>query len=182
MRRLRALLVVCLVSLPVSASQGGMNESISLEGTGIEALQYEEVMRTNNGPSDYDVIILMDDDSNISNISWITQVCINSGVCHPPQESHMERGDNGEFVGNLDTEPGYSYVNWKFIVEMENGSESHIPDVGFGWRVWSDCWFDNGTWGGSETYCQEDDDSLSGFTVSMVVASTVMAALMARRD
>ncbi len=182
MRRLRALLVVCLVSLPVSASQGGMNESISLEGTGIEALQYEEVMRTNNGSSDYDVIILMDDDSNISNISWITQVCINSGVCHPPQESHMERGDNGEFVGNLDTEPGYSYVNWKFIVEMENGSESHIPDVGFGWRVWSDCWFDNGTWGGSETYCQEDDDSLSGFTVSMVVASTVMAALMARRD
>ena len=182
MRRLRALLVVCLVSLPVSASQGGMNESISLEGTGIEALQYEEVMRTNNGSSDYDVIILMDDDSNISNISWITQVCINSGVCHPPQESHMERGDNGEFVGNLDTEPGYSYVNWKFIVEMENGSESHIPDVGFGWRVWSDCWFDNGTWGGSETYCQEDNDSLSGFTVSMVVASTVMAALMARRD
>ena len=182
MRRLRALLVVCLVSLPVSASQGGMNESISLEGTGIEALQYEEVMRTNNGSSDYDVIILMDDDSNISNISWITQVCINSGVCHPPQESHMERGDNGEFVGNLDTEPGYSYVNWKFIVEMENGSESHIPDVGFGWRVWSDCWFDNGTWGGSETYCQEDDDSLPGFTVSMVVASTVMAALMARRD
>ena len=182
MRRLRALLVVCLVSLPVSASQGGMNESISLEGTGIEALQYEEVMRTNNGSSDYDVIILMDDDSNISNISWITQVCINSGVCHPPQESHMERGDNGEFVGNLDTEPGYSYVNWKFIVEMENGSESHIPDVGFGWRVWSDCWFDNGTWGGSETYCQEDDDSLSGFTVSMVLASAVMAALMARRD
>ena len=182
MRRLRALLVVCLVSLPVSASQGGMNESISLEGTGIEALQYEEVMRTKNGSSDYDVIILMDDDSNISNISWITQVCINSGVCHPPQESHMERGDNGEFVGSLDTEPGYSYVNWKFIVEMENGSESHIPDVGFGWRVWSDCWFDNGTWGGSETYCQEDDDSLSGFTVSMVVASTVMAALMARRD
>ena len=38
----------------------------------------------------------------------------------------MERGDNGEFVGNLDTEPGYSYVNWKFIVEMENGSESHM--------------------------------------------------------
>ena len=61
--------------------------------------------------------------------------------------------------------------------------DRHIPDVGFGWRVWSDCWFDNGTWGGSETYCQEEEDSaLPGFTISMVVASTAMAALMARRD
>ena len=94
----------------------------------------------------------------------------------------MDRDDDGSFHSHLDTEPGYSYVNWKFIIELENGSESHIPDVGFGWRVWSDCWFDNGTWGGSETYCQEEDSALPGFTVSMVMASTAMAALMARRD
>ena len=77
MRRLRALLLVCLVSLPVSASQGGVNESISLEGTSIETLYYDEVMRTSKGTSDsadYSVILLMDDDSNISNIRWITQV------------------------------------------------------------------------------------------------------------
>ena len=129
MRRLRALLLVCLVSLPVSASQGGVNESISLEGTSIEMLHYNEVMRTSNGTSDsadYSVILLMDDDSNISNIRWITQVCINSGICYPPQETHMDRGDDGEFVGKLDTEPGYSYINWKFIIETENGSESNI--------------------------------------------------------
>ena len=185
MRRLRALLLVCLVSLPVSASQGGVNESISLEGTSIETLHYDEVMRTSNGTSDsayYSVILLMDDDSNISNIRWITQVCINSGICHPPQETHMDRGDNGQFVGNLDTEPGYSYINWKFIIEMENGSETNIPDVGFGWRVWSDCWFDNGTWGGSETYCQDGDSPLPGFTITLVMASITMAALMVRRD
>ena len=107
MRRLRALLLVCLVSLPVSASQGGVNESISLEGTSIETLHYDEVMRTSNGTSDsadYSVILLMDDDSNISNIRWITQVCINSGICYPPQETHMDRGDDGEFVGKLDTD------------------------------------------------------------------------------
>ena len=122
MRRLRALLVVCLVTFTVSASQGGVNESISLEGTSIETLHYDEVLRTSNGTSDstdYSVILLMDDDSNISNIRWITQVCINSGICYPPQETHMDRGDDGEFVGKLDTEPGYSYINWKFIIEME---------------------------------------------------------------
>ena len=186
MRRMWALLLVCLVSLPVSASQGGVNESISLDDTGIKTLYYDEVMRTSNDTSDnadFSVSLLMEDDSNVSNIRWITQVCINSGICHPPQESQMDRGDDGSFGSHLDTELGYSYINWKFIIEMENGSESHVPDVGFGWRVWSDCWFDNGTWGGSETYCQEEEDSaLPGFTISMVVASTAMAALMARRD
>ena len=185
MRRMWALLLVCLVSLPVSAFQGGENESISLDGTGIETLYYDEVMRTSNGTSDYadfSISLKLEDDSNVSNIRWITQVCINSGICPPPQESQMDRGDDGSFDSHLDTKPGYSYINWKFIIESENGSESHIPDVGFGWRVWSDCWFDNGTWGGSETYCQEGDSALPGFTVSMVMGSTAMAALMARRD
>ena len=185
MRRMWALLMVCLVSFPVSASQGGQNESISLEGTGIEALYYDEVMRTSNLTSDYAdfiVTMLMEDDSNISNIRWITQVCINSGICHPPQEIQMNRGDDGSFGSRLGTEAGYSYINWKFIIELENGSESHVPDIGFGWRVWSDCWFDNGTWGGSETHCKEEDSALPGFTVSMIMASTATAALMGRRD
>ena len=99
MRRMWALLLVCLVSLPVSASQGGVNESISLEGTSIETLHYDEVMRTSNGTSDFSVILLMDDDSNISNINWITQVCINSGICYPPQEAHMDRGDDVDDQG-----------------------------------------------------------------------------------
>ena len=185
MRRLRALLVVCLVTFPVSASQGGVNESISLEGTSIETLHYDEVLRTSNGTSDstdYSVILLMDDDSNISNIRWITQVCINSGICYPPQETHMDRGDDGEFVGKLDTEPGYSYINWKFILEAEDGSESLVPEVGFGWKVWSDCWFDNGTWGGSETSCKDDDGMIPGFTISLAIVSVGMAALMLGRD
>ena len=185
MRRLPALLLICLVTFSVSASQGGVNESISLEGTSIETLHYDEVLRTSNGTSDstdYSVILLTDDDSNISNIRWITQVCINSGICYPPQETHMDRGDDGSFVSHLDTEPGYSYLNWKFIIEFENGSESHIPDVGFGWRVWSDCWFDNGKWGGSETNSQHDDSTLPGFTITLVLASTAMAAIMIRRD
>ena len=113
MRRMWALLLVCLVSLPVSASQGGENESISLDGTGIETLYYDEVIRTSNGTSDYSdfsVIMMMEDDSNISNIRWITQVCINSGICHPPQESQMDRGDDGSFVSHLDTAVSYTHL------------------------------------------------------------------------
>ena len=57
------------------------------------------------------------------------------------------------------------------------------PDSGFGWKVWSDCWFDNGTWGGPSTDCQEEDGGfLPGFAAPAAVAGLAMAALMARRD
>jgi len=183
MRKLWALLLVCAISLPVSASQGGVNESTSLDGTGIKTLDYDGVMRTNNESADFGVILQIEDDSNISNIRWVTQVCINTGVCYPPEESQMDRGDDGSFGSHLDTEPGYSYINWKFIIEMEDGSESQVPDVGFGWKVWSDCWYDNGTWGGGSTECQPDDSkSIPGFATPLAIASISMATLMIRRE
>jgi hypothetical protein len=184
MRKLWALLLVCAISLPVSASQGGVNESISLDGTGIKTLDYDGVMRTNTtGSADFGVILQMEDGSNISNIRWVTQVCINTGVCYPPEESQMDRGDDGSFDSHLDTEPGYSYINWKFIIEMEDGSESQVPDVGFGWKVWSDCWYDNGSWGGDSTECQPDDSSfIPGFVTPLVFASISLATLMIRRE
>ena len=183
MRKLWALLLVCAISLPVSASQGGVNESISLDGTGIKTLDYDGVMRTNNESADFGVILQIEDGSNISNIRWVTQVCINTGVCYPPEESQMDRGDDGSFGSHLETEPGYSYINWKFIIEMEDGSESQVPDVGFGWKVWSDCWYDNGTWGGDSTECQPDDsNSIPGFATPLAIASISMATLMIRRE
>ena len=72
MRKLWALLLVCAISLPVSASQGGVNESISLDGTGIKTLDYDEVMRTNYESADFGVTLQMEDGSNISNILWVT--------------------------------------------------------------------------------------------------------------
>ena len=183
MRKLWALLLVCAISLPVSASQGGVNESISLDGTGIKTLDYDGVMRTNNESADFGVILQIEDGSNISNIRWVTQVCINTGVCYPPDESQMDRGDDGSFGSHLETEPGYSYINWKFIIEMEDGSESQVPDVGFGWKVWSDCWYDNGTWGGDSAECQPDDsNSIPGFATPLAIASISMATLMIRRE
>ena len=39
----------------------GRNESISLDGTGIETLHYDEVMRTSNGTSDYADFVINSD-------------------------------------------------------------------------------------------------------------------------
>ena len=182
MRKLVALVIASMLSFSVSATQGGENVSISLDGTGISTIDYEEVVPASSRGS-YEIRLEVDDESNISSIRWVTQVCINSGVCYPPEEVLMELSESGtSFVGLHQTEPGYSYMSWKFILESDDGSESQVPEVGFGWKVWSDCWFDNGTWGGSETSCQEDKSVLPGFAISLTMASVAMAALMAKRD
>ena len=182
MKKLWTLLLVCVFSLSVNASQGGVNESISLDGTGINMIDYDGIMRTNND-TDFSVILQMEDSSNISNIIWVTQVCINTGVCYPPHENQMDRGDDNSFGSSIVTETGYSYINWKFIIEMEDESESHVPDIGFGWKVWSDCWYDNGTWGGDSVQCQPDDSSfIPGFAAPLAIASISLATLMIRRE
>ena len=64
----------------------------------------------------------------------------------------------------------------------DDGSSIDVPEQGFGWKHWSNCWWDNGTWGGTETHCQEEEGGLPGFAAPAAAAAIAMAALMARRD
>ena len=70
----------------------------------------------------------------------------------------------------------------RFVLHHEDGSSIDVPEQGFGWKHWSNCWWDNGTWGGTETHCQEDEGGLPGFAAPAAAAAIAMAALMARRD
>ena len=95
--------------------------------------------------------------------------------------------DDGSFYFGVSVDETASYINWKFVLHHEDGSESTVPDTGFGWKVWSNCWSDNGTWGGSSTHCQEEAQEgraglLPGFAAPAAAAAIGMAALMARRD
>jgi len=115
-------------------------------------------------------------------MQWITQICINSGVCYPPETSDMGSEDGMTYSATVDVNDTATYINWKFVMHSEDGSESTIPETGFGWKVWSDCWWDNMTWGGPSADCQEEDGNLPGFAAPAAAAAIAMAALMARRD
>ena len=120
--------------------------------------------------------------SNVTSVQWITQICINTGVCYPPEMNDMVAVDNDSYTATVDVNDTATYINWKFTLHSEDGFESTVPETGFGWKVWSDCWWDNGTWGGSTTDCQEEDERLPGFAAPAAAAAIAMAALMARRD
>jgi len=76
-----------------------------------------------------------------------------------------------------------TYVNWNIEIQWEDGNSTSIPENGFGWKVWSDCWYDNGTWGGDSIDCQEaGSSSIPGFVTPLAIVSISMAALMVWRE
>ena len=181
MRRLVALLLVSMLSLSVSAAgQSGVNDSTSLEGTGIADAQYNEMAY---GGEDYSMSISLDEGSDVTSVVWISQICINTGVCFAPESNEMSSSDGVTYESQVGVDRTASYINWKFLLTHEDGSSSDVPEEGFGWKIWSDCWWDNGTWGGPSTECQEGEASLlPGFAGPAAATAIAMAALMARRD
>ena len=183
MRGLFAMAVVAQLALSAPGGQSGQNESTALDGTGIASIQHDHVLQATSG-DDFPMSLTLEDGSNVTSVQWVTQVCINSGICYPPETSDMQASEGGlVFTAGHGALPDSAYINWKFVLLDEDGSESHVPEDGFGWKVWSDCWKDNGTWGGSSTECQgEDRGFLPGFVAPLAMASMAMAALLSRRD
>ena len=180
MRRVVAVLLVSILALSFSAAgESGVNESTVFDDTGIASSQYADVIHENG---QFDMSLTLEEGTNVTSMQWITQICINSGVCYPPETNDMSSGDGLTYSATVDVNDTATYINWKFVMHSEDGSEASVPDTGFGWKVWSDCWWDNMTWGGSSTDCQEEDERLPGFATPIAAAAIAMAALMARRD
>ena len=180
MRRLVAVLLVSMLALSFSAAgESGVNESTVFDGTGIASSQYADVIHENG---QFDMSLTLEEGTNVTSMQWITQICINSGVCYPPETNDMGSEDGLTYSATVDVNDTATYIIWKFVRHSEDGSEAAVPDTGFGWKVWSDCWWDNMTWGGSSTDCQEEDEGLPGFAAPIAAGAIAMAALMARRD
>ena len=180
MRRVVAVLLVSMLAVSFSvAGESGVNESTSVEGTEIAYINHASLV---HGGGVYDMYVTVNPGSNVTSVQWITQICINTGVCYPPEMNDMISVDNDSYTATVDVNETASYINWKFILHSEDGSEASVPDTGFGWKVWSDGGWDNGTWGGSSTDCQEEEGRLPGFAAPAAAAAIAMAALMARRD
>jgi hypothetical protein len=180
MRRLVAVLLVSMLAVSFSTvAESGVNKSTNLEGTGIASSQYADVIHENG---QFDMSLTLDEGTNVTSLQWITQICINSGVCYPPETNDMDSEDGVTYSATVDVNDTATYINWKFVLYSEDGFESTVPETGFGWKVWSDCWWDNMTWGGPSTDCQEEDEGLPGFAATIAAAAIAMAALMIRRD
>ena len=183
--RSSAILVVVLL-MPLAAAAGGVNEGAEIEGTAIVSVETADVAPASER---FDITVTIDEEaaSNGTSVGWTTQICVNSGVCYPPEPGSLTASSDGStWTGSLIPDHNSTYVNWRIELNWADGSNETVPEDGFGWKVWSDCWFDGEAWGGSDRSCQgqagDDEEELPGFGAVLAVAAVAMAGLMARRD
>ncbi len=176
-----SLVLLVSVASAAIASQGGVNEEASVEGTGVEVVFHPSVA---SAGEIFEVTVGLNEESanNVTAVNWVTQVCINSGICYPP-ETHSMISENDVWKGSIVPEDTVTYVNWKIEIQWEDGNTTSVPETGFGWKIWSDCWYDNGTWGGEMVECQKDDAGfIPGFVAPMAMTTISMAALLNWRE
>ena len=134
--RVAPLLVVLLILPTVAGEDGGVNSEADLTGTPIESLSYPSsftALGEEGGFMSIELEIRMDE--NVSSVEWVTQVCVNSGVCYPPVYNDMI-DQNGTWVADVEIETDASYINWRFDIERTNNSTSErIPSLGWGWKL-----------------------------------------------
>ena len=183
---MRAIVVLSVLVLAMTSvwAEGGTNESPALDGTSLVSVVTADAAVANE---DFAITVELDAAaaSNGTEVGWTTQVCINSGVCYPPETSVLfPDSDSRLWTGSIAVDEEASYVNWRIELYWPEGNDSSVPETGFGWKVWSTCWYDadSGEWGGSDAPCQEEEGGLPGFGATLGAASLAMAAFMSRRD
>ena len=188
MRVVACLLVCAVLIVPItSTGESGINEDSTVEGTDIEEIMYPNEA---SAGSDFELALVLTEEAsgNGTNVSWITQICINSGVCYAPESHSMFQTSEGAWEASIVPDDTVTYVNWRVELNWVDGNTTSVPETGFGWKVWSDCWYDSGEWGGSDQDCkdesssEEDSGVLPGFGVVGPLLAISMAGLMGRRE
>tara|TARA_B100000900_G_C20589030_1_gene720862 strand:+ start:722 stop:1273 length:552 start_codon:yes stop_codon:yes gene_type:complete len=181
MHKMLALAMLAILSSNVVASEGGINEETNLNGSNIQSMEYSDVVYAEQ---EFSIsVVMVEKNANLSHINWITQVCINSGVCYPPKVNQMNSSDNQTWTSSIIIDQDATYLNWRIDKVDINETVVRVPEIGFGWKIWSDCWYDGNEWGGNDTSCimEEENEDLPGFMSSITLSVIIIAALFKQR-
>jgi hypothetical protein len=174
MKRGLALALCALLLVPVvMASEGGVNKDLDIEGTQISAINTPSV---SSDGEEFDITVTLDQENNVTGVSWTWQVCLNSGVCLAPVPEDMATVEGTTWVTTMTPVEDHSYVNYRITLEYADGNSSIYPEAGWGGKVWSDCWVAGEASGGD---C--DNGGLPGFTMLATVSVLGMMAIAVRR-
>jgi len=177
MKKGLALALCALLLVPVvMASEGGVNKDLDIEGTQISAINTPSV---SSDGEEFDITVTLDQENNVTGVSWTWQVCLNSGVCLAPVPENLASSDGGTtWTTTMTPVEDHSYVNYRIILEYADGNSSTYPETGWGGKVWSDCWVAGEESGGTDC---DGSGSLPGFTMLATVSVLGMMAIAVRR-
>lgn len=159
MRALACLLALLMLSpFAAAAANPGVNMSIDVEGTPIQSISTPGV---SSDGVDFTIEVVLTDVAaqNGTTVAWTVQICINSGVCYPPDSIPMQE-DAGTWSSTIQPDPTHTYVNYDIVLNYPEGEDEIFPDGGFveGGKIWSDCWVSGDETGGDN--CPNNDEGL----------------------
>lgn len=184
---MKTRVIVCILmslSLIHSASaadmEGGVNVEPVVEDTIFNAITHTE---TTHDLEDWEISMTLNDASynNNTTFSLITQICNNDGVCLPPEEATIFTDDDRTFTSAVTTIEDHTYVNWrvKATYSEDNDTTEMFPSSGF-YKTWSDCWLNDGEWGGDgcSEKASDDSDDMSALGIMATAGVIAIAAII----
>ncbi len=147
---LLATVALVALSIPVSASEPGINLEPELDGTPVSSIQHDDI---SFDLQEWNITFTLSDAeiANNTTAQVSTQICINTGFCFPPEPMLIEEASNGTYAGSVTPMEDHTYVNWRIILTFENNSTVRVPEKGWS-KTWSNCWLDTYSqpplWGG----------------------------------
>jgi hypothetical protein len=174
------LLSIALLNTASAAAEGGVNIEPVVEDTIFSEITHTE---TTTDLEDWEITMTLNNDaaSNNTTFELVTQICNNEGVCFAPTTAELSSDDALTFTSAVTTIEDHSYVNWrvKATYADDNDSTEMFPSSGF-YKTWSDCWFNDGEWGGDncpkDSSGDEEDDS---FLPALGIIATTGAIMLA---
>ena len=188
-RYLVCIFVSLALVMPSSAAdvEGGVNVEPVIEDTIFESLNH--TVNTTD-LEEWNITMTLNDAAYNNNTTFTltTQICNNEGVCFAPSQATILTEDNKTFTSGVTTIEDHSYVNWRVTATYadDNDTTEKFPSSGF-YKTWSDCWYNDGEWGGNgcpeaetvdEEQKEDDDDSLPALGIIATAGTIAMAAFI----
>ena len=134
--------------LPTSlaaGSEGG--QDINPDESEVPFSVVERTTPSQDGAS-WSLTVQLDDDAqaNGTTIAITTQICLNTGVCNPPEVMASDI-EEGTYSTSISPPDDHSYVNWRVKATYEDESTENFPQ-GDWYKTWSTCYYDDGTYSG----------------------------------
>jgi len=134
--------------LPTSLAAGsGDGQDINPDESEVPFSVVERTSPSQDGAS-WSLSVQLDEEAqaNGTTIAITTQICLNSGVCNPPEimDSTVEEGT---YSASISPPEDHSYVNWRVKATYEDDSTENFPQ-GDWYKTWSTCYYSDGTYSG----------------------------------
>lgn len=134
--------------LPTSLAAGSEDgQDINPDESEVPFSVVERTSPSQDGAS-WSLSVQLDEEAqaNGTTIAITTQICLNSGVCNPPEimDSTVEEG---MYSASISPPEDHSYVNWRVKATYEDDSTENFPQ-GDWYKTWSTCYYSDGTYSG----------------------------------